>query len=269
MKLILTSIVLLIAMNSFSQITPNYIKLRPRPIMTADTGLVPVGFLSDKKLKVDIIGGAAILEAISSGSGATQGTGATGISFYNGSSIQGSVLFTLGSNTDIKVSDNGKNGGLLLIPGNGAQSLQLEYKQFGIFKANRLGFNFSFLGASGNWKLNDTSYSVNPISAKAQLSFLQYQSSGRKANIMVAYDLGMTYRGFIGDASTSETLKESIFGVKNSHFFGIEANVHLWLNDTHFYFNLPILFGPKVSGLTNGQIAIGAAVNGRMLKDIL
>jgi hypothetical protein len=93
--------------------------------------------------------------------------------------------------------------------------------------------------------------------------------NGDKLKILFTSDYGITYRGFLGDASTNNHLKNSAFRTQRNNFIGIEANAHLWLNDTHFYINIPYIFGEKVEGLTNGKIMIGAAVSGRMLKDIL
>jgi hypothetical protein len=253
-KLLLVSIILLHVYALKAQMAPNYI--------TTPHGFVP---LVGDEVTVDLIGAASLAGNADEG----LGQGASGISFYKTGKYQGSVVFSLASNSEIDFSGDQKEGSKLLVPGNGAGSLQLDFRTYSVFKNPMLGLNFSLIAASGNWIYQDESYNVSPVSFRGQLSGKILDQSGDKLNILLTTDLGITYRGFLGDASNDDALKLAIFGTDQSHFIGAELNVDLWLNDTHFFFSLPYLVGDDVKGLTGGQIILGAVVSGKVIKNVL
>lgn len=260
MKKIILAILIIavLSQNCSSQIMPNYIN-------TSNYSLLR----SDNEFKFDIIGGGSALTSFS-GTGKNQGKGATGLSFYKEGICQGSVIFNLGTNGTMDFTNSQINGATLLIPGNSGQSLQIDYRSYKINKNERLGVNFSAtFNLSDTWKKNDTSFSANVLSSRLQLSYLLLNPPPTdKLKIMLTADLGVTYRGILGDVATEDDFKKSIFGSPKSHYLGTELNVDLWINDVRLFFSLPLIFGDEVKGLTNGQIILGGSVSGKMFKNL-
>jgi hypothetical protein len=254
LKLMISIFLIVFSISAIGQV-PNYIT-------------VPTGFVDSDKLTIDFIGGGAVSQGVSSATGKTLGTGSSGISFYKPSKFQGAVLFSLGSNGDIDFTNSQKNGSAILLPGNGGQSLQLDFRLYNLFKVTNLGMNLSFLGSSSEWRFNNESLTANPISFKLQGSYKILDEISERMKLLLTTDLGFSFRSILNEASENPAFMKGIFGTTKSSFAGFEWNVDLWVNDTRFFFSLPYIFGEKVRGLTNGQIIIGAAVSGKVFRDL-
>ncbi len=221
---------------------------------------------------LDLIGGGALQSSTTNSTAQSQAKGATGLALYRENDFQGSVLFNFGSNSDIDFSGKDNNGSSLLIPANGGQSIQLDFRKYDILKKiskkGKLGLNFSLTATSANWKYNDFITKADLLSGKLQLSWKFYGKKTDKLNVMLSGDFGLTYRGIFGDAANNTDIKQAIFGITKTNYWGTEFNIDLWLNDTKFFFGLPYIMGEKVKGLTSGQFVFGTAVSGTVLKNL-
>ncbi|SKB40246.1 hypothetical protein [Daejeonella lutea] len=251
----------LLFLTALAQMGPNYINKSQKPNFLDST-------ITDTDLKFDIIGAAGLFDGLNGESDKSLGKGSTGVSFYKEGRLQGNLIFSLQNNSTIDFTGDKSNGGSLLLPGNGGHSFQFDLRS--VFKpGNKWGYNTSFIAASVDWRQDAVTYKATPLSLKAQLTRFLFNHEGPKSTISATADLGLSYRGFKGDASTEDDFKQKIFGTTKTGFWGGELNVDLWFNDTHFFFALPVIGGAKIKGLTNGQVTIGGAISGKLFKDII
>lgn len=235
----------------FAQMAPNYLHVSNQRLLAGE-------------MKFDIIGAASLFDGVSSGSDESQGKGSTGIAFAKEGFFQGNLIFSLGNNKQIDFTNESFKGEALLIPGNGSRSMQFDYRR--IVKNKNFGYNASIVAAIVDWKKDKLTYRSNPLALKLQGSYRMFSNDAdAKTRVSATADFGLSYRGYIGDASTDDVFKESLFATTKTGFLGAELNTDLWVNDTHFFFSLPYL-GGEVKGLSKGQITLGVAISGKMIS---
>lgn len=181
---------------------------------------------------------------------------------------RGNSQFTIGfSVTDINVktiNDISDFGSSMLIPDLSSRSFTLSYANY----ITNWGFVVESQIANTTWKIDSEDYAASPVSIKAAALYAPFGNLTRNNNfITVNFNAGLSLRTVLGNIGNEQEVRESISGTTQKTFFGLELSANLVINDTKVFINVPFLKGEKsISGLTGGQVVIGAAITGNLLE---
>ncbi|MDO7884230.1 hypothetical protein [Hymenobacter cheonanensis] len=168
-------------------------------------------------------------------------------------------------------------GQALLIPngyvvGNGlsfASNLTYYFGKFGtsvsaendIGESNRLGMSLSLVAVQTNWSSRDSTTTLNILAPSIGLVYKLVEGRTHLADkdlfAQVQPFARYTLRHLFGDVQSNTAVLAEALGSSQRTYHALDFGVTLSVNAVRLTTNVPIFFGPKIPGFSQGQLVAG------------